>query len=452
MIYKNRNKLLEIGGHLLALLLPLYFIPYSRQSIEAGKVNLFLLVTFGMLIVTIVSIYQEMGEKYTWQTLKFFVTEKIKKLSVENPLLLPALAYALTYILASVFSIDPSTSLWGVGTKQGTVTLLYLILFFILLTSAIHSKLQIDRLVTSLILGSIPVCLYGWIQFLGLDPLEWDSGSISPVRSTIGYTLYLGAYLAQVIPFTISRTFLSWRDQHKHTWIFGIVLLLQLTCLLFTLARGAWLGFVVGCLILILLLAYRWRRRGLVILSVLIIVMGSLLFIALNTGWVLPITDNFEWLSNSMVAQARTGSNYERLTIWRYTLPIISRRPLLGYGPETFLTAFWSYYPLEANKDLAVIHPWDPHNFFLYQLTAVGILGTLSILWLIIRFLRISLAALRRYVDRNIQILIAVVISSVSAYLILAQFNPVSITSLVLFWFVLAIDAALARDKLIPLE
>jgi O-antigen ligase len=183
---------------------------------------------------------------------------------------------------------------------------------------------------------------------------------------------------------------------------------------------------------------------------VLIITGGSLLFLALNTGWVFPISGRYEWLSNLIVAQTRTVSNYERLTLWRYTLPLIARRPLLGYGPETFLTAFWSYYPFETNHLLEGIHPWDPHNFILYQLTAAGILGTLSILWLIIRFFRITLAALRRYVDRNPQIMVSAVISSVSAYLIQAQFNPTGITPLVLFWFVLALGAALTRDKLSP--
>ena len=126
---------------------------------------------------------------------------------------------------------------------------------------------------------------------------------------------------------------------------------------------------------------------------------------------------------------------------------MIIKRPFLGYGPETFLTAFWSHYPLESNQLLEGVHPWDPHNLFLYQLTAVGIFGTLALLWVIIRFFRITLAALRRYEDRNSQIVIAAVLGSVSAYLIQAQFNPTAITTMVLFWYVLALGTAFARDN-----
>ena len=447
MIYKNRNKLLEIGGHIAAILIPLYFIPYTHQSIEADKVNLFLGITFGMLIVAIVSIYQELEEEITWQTLKSFVRGKIKKLIVDNPLLLPALVYAVIYVLAAIFSIDFWTSWWGIGTKQGTFTLLYIILFFILLASAIQNNSQIERLVTSLILGSIPVCIYGWVQFLGFDPLEWDSISISPVHSTLGYSLYLGAYLALVIPFTFSRIISGWGIERYHVWLYGSVMLLQVTCLLFTLARGAWLGLLIGCVVLLGLLVFVWRKKKLAILSVLIIIGGGLIFSALNTGWALPISDQYEWVSNFQITQARAFSNSERLTIWRHTLPMIIKRPFLGYGPETFLTAFWSHYPLESNQLLEGVHPWDPHNLFLYQLTAVGIFGTLALLWVIIRFFRITLAALRRYEDRNSQIVIAAVLGSVSAYLIQAQFNPTAITTMVLFWYVLALGTAFARDN-----
>lgn len=442
MVYKNRNKLLEFGGHMVAVFLPLFFNPYARQSIEEGKVNFFLLITFGMLIVVVVSIYQEMEATNAWQDWKSFAKEKLKKLSADNPLLLPAIVYASIYILAAVTSIDPMTSWWGSSTKQGTLTVLYSILFFILLTTAIQSKAQIDRLISSLIIGSVPASIYGLVQYFGFDPLDWVSGSISSVHSTLGYSLFFGAYLAVIIPFTFSRI-IMWRRQ---TWIYTIILVLQISTLFFTLARGAWLGFLVGCVLLLCLLLLRWQKKGLLILSGFIILIGGLLFLSLNTGWLIQFTGSNNQISTQQIAQARAVSNSERLEIWRYTLPIIARRPLLGYGPETYLTAFWSHYPLETNPHLQDIYPWDPHNLFLYHLTAVGIFGTMALLWLLVRFYRRMIVALRNHEERNDQLSISAVIGSLSAYIILAQFNPIAITSLVLFWFVLALGTALARD------
>lgn len=446
MIFKNRNKLIELGGHMVAVLLPLFFNPYARQSIEAGKSNLFLAITFGMVIVAVLSIYQEMEAANAWDNLRPFVNEKLKKLSSDNPLLLPAGVYALIYILAAVFSIDPTTSWWGISTKQGALTVLYSILYFILLTSAVQSKDQIDRLITSLIIGSIPACIYGLVQYFGFDPFDWVTGSISLVHSTLGYSLYFGAYLAVIIPFTLSRIIIGRRMRDSLNWIYLVILILQVFTLYTTLARGAWLGFLLGCVLLLLLLLFRWRNKGLVIITGLIIFIGGILFLFLNTGWLLPVPGSTQRLSNTQVAQARVNSNFERVEIWRHTLPIIARRPFLGYGPETFLTAFWSYYPVETNPDLQALNPWDPHNIILYHMTAVGILGTAAFLWLLVRFYRKTITALIRYDDRSLQVLISAVIGSFTAYLTLAQFNPVAITSLALFWFILALGAALARD------
>jgi O-antigen ligase len=284
------------------------------------------------------------------------------------------------------------------------------------------------------------------VQFFGFDPLDWVSGSISQVHSTLGYSLYFGAYLALVIPFTFSRIISGWGQGNRSYWIYLFILLLQVFSLFTTLARGAWLGFLVGCVLILWLLLFRWKKKKLVVLSVVIIVLGVFLFLVLNTGWLLLISGTNNELSNSQLAQARAVSNNERLELWRHTLPIITGRPLLGYGPETFLTAFWSFYPIESNQHLQEIHPWDPHNLFLYHLTAVGILGTMALLWLLFRFYRRTIAALKRYADRDLQIMVSAVIGSLTAYLILTQFNPTAITSLVLFWFVLALGAALARD------
>jgi O-antigen ligase len=446
VIYKNRNKLIEFGGHMAAVLLPLFFNPYARQSIEAGKANLFLFISFGMLIVAALSIYQEMEAVNAWGTWRFFTKEKLKNLAADNPLLLPAVVYAIIYILAALFSIDPSTSWWGISTKQGALTVLYAILFFILLTSAIQNRDQIDRLITSLMIGSIPTSIYGLVQYFGMDPFEWITGSISEVHSTLGYSLYFGAYLAVIIPFTFSRIITGYRNKAVLNWIYLAVLLLQIFTLFTTLARGAWLGFMTGCVLLLLLLLYRWRKKRLAIIVGAFILLGGILFLFSNTGWLLPAAGSTTGLSSTQVAEARVNSNLERLEIWRYTLPVITRRSLLGYGPETFLTAFWSYYPIETNPQLRALNPWDPHNLFLYHLTAVGILGTAAFLWLLVRFYRQTITALSKSETRSTQILISAVIGSLSAYLILAQFNPVAITSLVLFWFVMALGAALARS------
>ncbi len=448
MIRRYRNFLIEIGGHLVAVFLPLFLNPYAHQSIELDKFQFFLWVTLGILLVALAAFVLEVGEKKNRSKVWKFTLSRVKLLRENNPLFLPVLIYAAVYIFAAANSIDPASSWWGLNSVQGAATVMCEILFFIILVSAIQEKKQIDRLVTSLILGSIPVVVYGWIQFLGYDPLDWVSGSISHVHATLGYSLFLGSYLVLIIPFSIGRLITGWRGLRYPIWGYAIILFLQLSCLLFTLARGAWVGITLGILLFIMLLAFRWQRRNLVLVSVFVLFVSGLLFIVLNTGLTKSAVNRFEWLASPRIMQARAVSNNERLALWQHTLPMIASRPWLGYGPETFSSAFWRLFPDGTDSVLKSIDPWDPHNWFLYHLTAAGVAGFFALVWLQLRFFTRGISALRKYESRFFQITTAAVLSAGAAYLIQAQFNPTAIAPAAIYWVVLAIGAVLSGGKL----
>lgn len=448
MKQQYRNLLIEVGGHLVAVFLPLFLNPYAHQSIELDKFQFFLWVTLGMLLVSLAAFVMAVGEKKNRSNIWKYTLNRVKLLRENNPLLIPVLVYAAVYILAAIFSIDPSISWWGLNSAQGTATVMCSILFFILLVSAIQEKKQIDRLVTSMILGSVPVAIYGWIQFFGYDPLDWISGSISNVHATLGYSLFLGSYLVLVIPFTFGRLIAGWCLRSYPIWGYGIVFFLQISCLFFTLARGAWMGITFGILLLILSLAYRWKRRDLVLVSVIILFAGGIMFVLLNTGLTNPAVKRFEWLASPRIMQARAVSNNERLALWRHTLPMIASQPWLGYGPETFSSAFWRSYPDGTDTVLKSIDPWDPHNWFLYHLTAAGAAGFFAFVWLQVRFYMKGFSALIDYGSQSLQITTASVLSAGTAYLIQALFNPTAIAPAAIYWLVLAIGTVLSSEKL----
>jgi len=224
LIRRYRNLLIEIGGHLVAVLLPLYMNPYARQSMELDKFQFLLWVTLGMLLVALAALVLEVGERKNRHEIWKIILNKIKLLRDNNPLLVPVLTYAGVYILAAALSIDPASSWWGLNSAQGTATVMGCILFFILLVSAIREQKQIDRLVTSLIIGSVPVAIYGWVQFLGFDPLDWISGSISQVHSTLGYSLFLVSYLVRIIACSLSRLISGWRGAAYSIYAWQLVI------------------------------------------------------------------------------------------------------------------------------------------------------------------------------------------------------------------------------------
>jgi O-antigen ligase len=439
--------MLEFGAYLIALFLPLAFNPSATQPFGDIKVTFVRIVVAGMSIVAVLSGFYYRDPQHSLLNHTKSILAELGKLKKDNPLFTPVLIYGGVYIIATFTSINPLLSLLGGSTRLGTINVLSLVLFFLLVASVIRSLSQMDRLVSSLIIGSIPVAIYGWVQYLGLDPLDWTTGSLSPVHSTTGYSLYLGAYLGMVIPFTISRMVTGLSGVLRKFIPYLIVLVLQVTCLLFTLSRGAWLGLLGGCLLFLWLLAYRWKKTSLIVLSIVLLLVGSYLFVVMNRGWVGLPPVNRAGLSDMPVQLARKISNNDRMLTWKYTIPMISGHYLLGYGPETYFCAFWYHYTPESYTDPPVLYIWDPHNILLYHLTATGVLGLITFLWILYRFYRISLNTIFQGEDRRSVITTAATLSSVTAFLIQAQFNPNTILPFAIFWLVLALGICMYRKE-----
>ena len=185
----SRQKLLEIGGILIALLLPLAFNPFSSQPSEGIKVTILQAITSLMVIACVISSFIKHSTR-SKPAIQGGVSLTVSAWFKDNPLLLPVIIYTGVYIIATIISIDQPQSFWGTSIRQGTLTIMFLVVFFIMIAGALRSSIQVDRLISTLIVVSVPVAIYGWLQYFGLDPLDWDITSLSPVHSTVGYSLY----------------------------------------------------------------------------------------------------------------------------------------------------------------------------------------------------------------------------------------------------------------------
>lgn len=419
----TRRRRLEQGGWLVALLLPLFFNPLALDDpFESGKVLLFQLIVLGMMGA---ALWPGTGKGSWWRG---------------NPLAVPVMVYGLIVGLATAVSIEPRASLWGDAYPHGILLTLAVLLFFLLLAAALHERQQVEKLISVILISSVPVALYGVIQFMGLDPLAWSHDSVSPVHATLGRSLYLGGYLAMVIPFTLLRLIRHNDAARRRQIALGIVLALQVSCLVFTLARGAWLGFLGSTALFTFLLAYRRRFwLGGIVLFLILGVVG--LVVISRAGWTAFPTIQL----GSDLGRIRAFSDNARLSTWADALALVPDRWLLGYGPETYATAVQQQLGITTGP--YTLHLPDPHNLLLYQVTAVGLAGLLAFLWIIGRFYALLLAQFRRTSDTNNRLLLAAVLSSTTAYLIQAQFNPDMITLSALFWINLAMGITLLRKQ-----
>lgn len=157
--------------------------------------------------------------------------------------------------------------------------------------------------------------------------------------------------------------------------------LLTGTALLFSQARGAWLGF--GAALLTVAFVHRriwpWLGAGAGLVAA-----GTLFSPALAA----PFWERF--LSIFDPAQE---ANAIRLELWRLALRMFHDHPLLGVGPGNFRTLFNAYHP----GKLGDFETWSQaHNLYLHQLAERGMLGLAALLSLLGAMWWLSLEGYRR--------------------------------------------------------
>jgi hypothetical protein len=122
---------------------------------------------------------------------------------------LAVVAYAAWWVITTATSIAPAQSLLGsFGRGMGLLTVASAILLFFIAGSECRTPQALHALIDATLLGSAPVCALALGQAIGWDPLAqaWDPATADlRVRSTLGQHIFLGSYLAILIPVTAAR-------------------------------------------------------------------------------------------------------------------------------------------------------------------------------------------------------------------------------------------------------
>ncbi|GAB4194325.1 MAG: O-antigen ligase family protein [Roseiflexaceae bacterium] len=205
------DRLLE-GGWLLALVfIPSYFNLLSARHFEPDKATSLRAIVTVMVAVALVGLLERLlsggarspataegGGGNLWQRFRAI------------PLALPAVIYALVFLLATALSLTPHASLWGSYQRlQGTYTHLSYITLAALIVLHLRRREQFDRLITVAVLGSLPAVGYGLIQHLQIDPLPWRGDVVSRVASTMGNSIFVAAYLIMIVPLAFYKAISS---------------------------------------------------------------------------------------------------------------------------------------------------------------------------------------------------------------------------------------------------
>ena len=400
------------------ILVPLFFNIYSSRIFEPDKITLLrslgLLIALAWLVKTI-----EQGG-IQWDRLD--TGENRLKRFLRIPLIFPVVAIAILYIISTIFSITPSVSLWGSYQRlQGTYTTLTYLLIFGAIAANLRKRSQVERLITVVVLSSLPVALYGVLQKFKIDPVPWGGDTSVRIAANMGNSIFVAAYLMMVFPLTFGRIVETFKAILKDEDRLGIqvvratvyifIAALQVIALYMSQSRGPALGFIASGFFLFLLLSLFWQKRWLTLTTIGLAIFGAIFLIVFNIDngplqglRQLPAIGRF-----GLLLDAESNSALVRKYIWEGAADLVTPhaplefpdgskdrfnflRPVIGYGPESMYVAYNPFYV----PDLAIVEkrnasPDRSHNETWDSLVITGVLGILAYLAIFLSVIYYSL-------------------------------------------------------------
>jgi len=403
------DRLIEAGWLAAVLVVPLFFNIYSSRVFEPDKLTTLRSIALVMAMAWLVKWFEERRNP-----------ERDQRISWRTPLVLPTVITVVVYMVSTALSVAPRTSLLGSYQRlQGTYTTLAYIVVFLMILQGMRQRAQVERLLTVMVLNSLPISIYGILQRLQLDPLPWGGDTTDRVAGNMGNSIFIAAYLVMTFFVTLYRiadSFVAvfrspqprWADVVRAAGYILIAIANAIVILVLAGSRGPQLGWLGGMLFFTLLMVQLIRQRK-ARLSLTIGMIGAGIA-GLAFLYVINVTRNdasFDWLRQfplfrrlSTVLTTEEGTNAVRVLIWdgaaRLVLPhdpieqpngspdsFNAIRPLVGYGPESMYVAYNRFYPPRlANFEARNASPDRSHNETWDALVITGLFGLLAYLFL----------------------------------------------------------------------
>jgi O-antigen ligase len=345
-------------------------------------------------------------------------------------LILLAAAQIVWFGITAAASVRPWFSLYGSGWRRlGLVEVASILVIAVLAAARLAARPEGARtLLRIAVWAGFISAIYGIFEYFGLDPLQpvaayqahaGDSVIVRP-PGTMGHADYFGWWLA--IEFFCAVA-LSRVESGARKYLAAMAAVAILSALVLSGTRAAILAVVCGAAAMVVLQPsrFRIRARGLVAAAA-----GCLLFTAFYfspAGTLLRA--RVVWSGDEPLGGARP-------LLWRDSLQMLAARPLTGFGPETYLTAFAPFQSEALSRLFPDYHHESPHNLPLDAATSMGIPGLLlTAAWAALAW-RAAAEARRSGFTVAIPLTAALIASAAAAMFSAASPGPLLLSFLVL--------------------
>lgn len=309
----------------------------------------------------------------------------------KNPLVIAVVAFAFIFVLSGFFGINPQGSFWSNFERgEGGLQIIHLAAYFILLGLVFADKDSWHKMFIVSVWSGVLVIAYGVMASLGIGNFIGPAGFCQRFSGSLGNPAYTGTFLLFMIFFAAYLLSEDWKNIKKWLWI--TLLVLFVVFLLLTQTRGALLGLaaaiIFGLVYVFFSIPKGKSKNYILILIILLIIGGSAAIKYRNHIDLMPFCGATG--GNRIIDISFASETYKtRLLLWGQSFQAFKERPLLGWGPENFTTAFEKYYDTRHYDSATRYAPGNKysqvwydraHNIFFDYLIFSGILGLVSFL------------------------------------------------------------------------
>lgn len=331
--------------------------------------------------------------------------------------------FMLVYIFILCFSVSYSIDK-KLALQEDIRFISYFALFFII-KYEINLTKAIDKLLYCYIFVCSIVFAFGIWDFLNINIHSHMQNILrNRITSTVENSNNLGIFaIIAIFPFIM----LAISETRKKTKIvFSIFTLLALCNIIISFSRNAWIGLILGCLVIIIMYSPKFA-------TLFIFLSGLLVLIKPIRARLLQITD--------------MSQNITRIKLWETAGYMIKDHPLLGVGSGNFRSFYSKYTKLHPELVKGIIHTtyFHPHNIFLKVQCELGIIGTIGFTGLMVSIIIRLKQFIRKYEDPFYNAFYKGFLVSVIVFLIMNVIDDFFSAPKVVtfFWILIAISQSL---------
>ena len=409
------NAYFMVKKHSLAInILPFAAVIVLLAVFSLEKV-IYLIVFFTPLSVPLRSVIPGLSfdmylptEPLLFGVLLIFLLKVISERRFDRKILLHPVTVVIFLNLLWILITSLTSAMPVVSFKFLLARIWFLTGFYLLAIKIFEKSENMEKYIWLYVVPFILVIFYSTFRHIGYGLWDKDAAHFVVEPFYNDHTSY-GAISAMFIPFLFGFAFQNdWSRGFKI--ISRVALAILIGGLILSYSRAAWVSITVAFVIwLIIRLQIRFKPLFITFISALAV------FILFQTQILMYLERNSEESSANLLEHVTSisnittdASNMERINRWSCAIRMFKEKPLLGYGPGTYM---FKYAPYQLSRDRTIISTntadgGNAHSEYLGPLAESGILGTLSFLLILIVVIYTAIHAYTRAQNKRLRTLV----------------------------------------------